>query len=57
MHARLDLLALQAGGNDIADADVHRSGLSVQFVVDGAEDHELLWFATQEIAGLVGSGD
>lgn len=28
-----------------------------QFVVDGAEDHELLWFATQEIAGLVGSGD
>ncbi|MFI5872058.1 DUF6912 family protein [Streptomyces sp. NPDC051445] len=28
-----------------------------QFVVDGAEDHELLWFAGQEIAGLVGSGD
>ena len=28
-----------------------------QFVVDGAEDHELLWFATQEIANLVGSGD
>ncbi|MEU0116040.1 hypothetical protein ABZ137_20555 [Streptomyces bobili] len=27
-----------------------------QFVVDGAEDHELLWFAPQEIAGLVGSG-
>lgn len=24
-----------------------------QFVVDGAEDHELLWFATQEIANLV----
>ncbi|WP_405614603.1 DUF6912 family protein [Streptomyces sp. NBC_00076] len=26
-----------------------------QFVVDGAEDHELLWFATQEIPNLVGS--
>ncbi|GGJ18730.1 DUF6912 family protein [Streptomyces brasiliensis] len=25
-----------------------------QFVVDGAEDHELLWYATQEIPGLVG---
>ncbi|MEU1317566.1 DUF6912 family protein [Streptomyces tibetensis] len=28
-----------------------------QFTVDGAEDHELLWFATQEIANLVGRGD
>ncbi|GHC64506.1 DUF6912 family protein [Streptomyces collinus] len=28
-----------------------------QSVVDGAEDHELLWFATQEIANLVGHGD
>ena len=28
-----------------------------QFVVDGAEDHELLWFATQEIPNLVGLGD
>ncbi|WP_031107198.1 DUF6912 family protein [Streptomyces sp. NRRL S-146] len=27
-----------------------------QSVVDGAEDHELLWFATQEIANLVGHG-
>ncbi|MFJ4695028.1 DUF6912 family protein [Streptomyces sp. NPDC088766] len=26
-----------------------------RFVVDGAEDHELLWFAVQEIAGLVES--
>ncbi|MFC9116427.1 MULTISPECIES: DUF6912 family protein [Streptomyces] len=25
-----------------------------QFVVDGAEDHELLWFATQEIPQLIG---
>ena len=28
-----------------------------QFTVDGAEDHELLWFATQEIPNLVGLGD
>ena len=28
-----------------------------QFVVDGAEDHELLWYATQEIPHLVGLGD
>ncbi|MFF5253594.1 DUF6912 family protein [Streptomyces leeuwenhoekii] len=26
-----------------------------QFVVDGAEDHELLWYATQEIPNLVGN--
>jgi hypothetical protein len=25
-----------------------------QFSVDGAEDHELLWFATQEVPGLLG---
>ncbi|MHC0433446.1 DUF6912 family protein [Streptomyces sp. O3] len=25
-----------------------------QFTVDGAEDHELLWFATQEIPNLIG---
>jgi hypothetical protein len=25
-----------------------------RFVVDGAEDHELLWFANQEIPGLLG---
>lgn len=28
-----------------------------QFTVDGAEDHELLWFATQEIPNLVGLED
>ncbi|CAM5634632.1 putative protein OS=Streptomyces griseomycini OX=66895 GN=FHS37_007629 PE=4 SV=1 [Streptomyces griseomycini] len=28
-----------------------------RFTVDGAEDHELLWYATQEIPGLVGPGD
>jgi hypothetical protein len=27
-----------------------------QFVVDGADDHELLWFATQEIPNLVDLG-
>ncbi|MFH8464054.1 DUF6912 family protein [Streptomyces sp. NPDC017991] len=27
-----------------------------QFVVDGAADHELLWFATQEIPNLLGLG-
>ncbi|GAA1984593.1 hypothetical protein GCM10009738_74850 [Kitasatospora viridis] len=32
---------------DAGDADA-------QFAVDGAEDHELLWFATQEIPGLLG---
>ncbi|MEU3901262.1 hypothetical protein [Streptomyces sp. NPDC045251] len=35
-------LAAADGGDDDA-----------QFVVDGAEDHELLWYATQEIASLV----
>jgi hypothetical protein len=39
-------LAAADGGDDDA-----------QFVVDGAEDHELLWFATQEIASLVEAGD
>ncbi|MFI9822467.1 DUF6912 family protein [Streptomyces sp. NPDC052013] len=27
-----------------------------QFVVDGAEDHELLWYATQEIPNLIDVG-
>ncbi|MFD7136059.1 DUF6912 family protein [Streptomyces sp. NPDC059894] len=43
--AAAQALAAADGGDDDA-----------QFVVDGAEDHELLWFATQEIAHLVGSG-
>ncbi|MFE9440853.1 DUF6912 family protein [Streptomyces sp. NPDC006602] len=38
-------LAAADGGDDDA-----------QFIVDGAEDHELLWFATQEIPNLVGLG-
>ncbi|WP_112470527.1 DUF6912 family protein [Streptomyces triticisoli] len=35
------------GAADAGDDDA-------QFVVDGAEDHELLWYATQEIPHLVG---
>ncbi|MEU7099122.1 hypothetical protein AB0A66_12460 [Streptomyces longwoodensis] len=42
--AAADALEAADGGDDDA-----------QFVVDGAEDHELLWFATQEIPNLVGS--
>ncbi|MEV5982780.1 hypothetical protein [Streptomyces sp. NPDC052114] len=34
------------GAADLGDDDA-------KFVVDGAEDHELLWFATQEIPGLI----
>ncbi|MDQ1038264.1 hypothetical protein QFZ75_004680 [Streptomyces sp. V3I8] len=34
-----------------------RGDEDAQFTVDGAEDHELLWFATQEIPNLVGLGD
>lgn len=43
--AAADALAAAEGGDDDA-----------QFVVDGAEDHELLWYATQEIPNLVGTG-
>jgi hypothetical protein len=41
--AAVDALAAADGG----DGDA-------QFVVDGAEDHELLWYATQEIPNLLG---
>ncbi|MFF0163830.1 DUF6912 family protein [Streptomyces sp. NPDC005263] len=51
--------------SDDAEADVAAAAEAItaadggdddaQFVVDGAEDHELLWFATQEIPNLVGS--
>jgi hypothetical protein len=34
------------GAADAGDDDA-------RFVVDGAEDHELLWYATQEIQGLL----
>ncbi|MCM2428149.1 DUF6912 family protein [Streptomyces sp. RKAG337] len=39
--------ALALGAADAGDDDA-------QFTVDGAEDHELLWFATQEIPNLIG---
>ncbi|EGX55505.1 hypothetical protein SZN_32601 [Streptomyces zinciresistens K42] len=42
--AAVRALAAADGGDDAAQA-----------VVDGAEDHELLWFATQEIPNLVGA--
>jgi hypothetical protein len=35
------------GAADAGDDDA-------QFTVDGAEDHELLWYATQEIPNLIG---
>lgn len=34
------------GAADLGDDDA-------QFVVDGAEDHELLWFGVQEIPNLI----
>ncbi|MEU2430567.1 MULTISPECIES: DUF6912 family protein [unclassified Streptomyces] len=50
--------------SDDADADVAAAADALgaadhgdddaQFVVDGAEDHELLWFGVQEIPGLIG---
>ncbi|MGC9376057.1 DUF6912 family protein [Streptomyces sp. MH13] len=43
--AAAEALAAADGGDDDA-----------RFVVDGAEDHELLWYATQEIPNLVGAG-
>ncbi|MFF4500326.1 DUF6912 family protein [Streptomyces sp. NPDC001401] len=46
-------VAAAAGALDAAD----RGDDDAQFVVDGAEDHELLWYATQEIPNLVGLGD
>ncbi|MFJ9560317.1 DUF6912 family protein [Streptomyces fuscichromogenes] len=49
--------------SDDADEDVTAAAAALeaadggdddaQFVVDGAEDHELLWYATQEIPNLV----
>jgi hypothetical protein len=43
--AAAQALAAADGGDDDA-----------QSVVDGADDHELLWYATQEIPNLVGRG-
>ncbi|WP_030943366.1 DUF6912 family protein [Streptomyces sp. NRRL S-646] len=46
-------VAAAAEALDAAD----RGDDDAQFVVDGAEDHELLWYATQEIPNLVGLED
>jgi hypothetical protein len=43
-------VATAAGAITAADAGDD----DAQFTVDGAEDHELLWFATQEIPALLG---
>jgi hypothetical protein len=50
-EAEKDVTAAAAalGAADQGDDDA-------RFVVDGAEDHELLWFATQEIPNLLGLG-
>ncbi len=47
--AEADVAAAAAalGAADAGDDDA-------RFTVDGAEDHELLWYATQEIPGLIG---
>lgn len=42
VRAAVEALAAADGGDDDA-----------QYVVDGAEDHELLWYATQELPNLV----
>ncbi|MEU1041076.1 hypothetical protein [Streptomyces sp. NPDC005907] len=51
-EAQADVVAAAEalGAADLGDDDA-------RFTVDGAEDHELLWYATQEIPGLVGLGD
>ncbi|MEU6601613.1 DUF6912 family protein [Streptomyces flaveolus] len=45
-------VAAAAGALEAADGGDD----DAQFVVDGADDHELLWYATQEIPNLVGLG-
>ncbi|KPI21725.1 hypothetical protein OK074_7336 [Actinobacteria bacterium OK074] len=49
-EADVSAAAAALGAADLGDDDA-------QFTVDGAEDHELLWYATQEIPNLVGLGD
>ncbi|MEU1595217.1 hypothetical protein ABZ468_20655 [Streptomyces sp. NPDC005708] len=44
-----------AAAEALEEAD--RGDDDAQFVVDGAEDHELLWYATQEVPNLLGLGD
>ncbi|WP_225844387.1 hypothetical protein [Streptomyces sp. HPF1205] len=46
-EADVSAAAEALGAADAGDDDA-------QFTVDGAEDHELLWYATQEIPNLIG---
>ncbi|MET9954951.1 hypothetical protein ABZ135_25860 [Streptomyces sp. NPDC006339] len=46
-EADVSAAAAALGAADQGDDDA-------QFVVDGAEDHELLWYGVQEIPGLLG---
>jgi len=43
--------AVRAAAEAILEADL--GGEDAQFLVDEAEDHELLWYARQEIAPLL----
>ncbi|RSS34799.1 DUF6912 family protein, partial [Streptomyces sp. WAC08241] len=43
---------VRAAADALGAAD--RGDDDARFVVDGAEDHELLWFGVQEIPGLLG---
>ena len=56
VHLDLDDAAADVTAAAEALAAADRGDDDAQFVVDGAEDHELLWYATQEIPNLVGLG-
>jgi hypothetical protein len=57
VHVDMDDAAADVTAAAEALAAADRGDDDAQFVVDGAEDHELLWYATQEIPNLVGQGD
>ena len=42
---------VRAAANAMLEADL--GSADAQFVVDGAEGHDLAWYATQEIGALV----
>ncbi len=54
MHADADDAepAVSAAADALGAADMGDD--DAQFTVDGAEDHELLWYGVQEIPGLLG---
>ncbi|MBZ2407981.1 hypothetical protein HX747_09370 [Streptomyces sp. L06] len=53
VHVDADGAAVDVARAAEALAAADGGDADAQFVVDGADDHELLWFATQEIAHLV----